>query len=589
MSSPAPKPPVWRSTFVVALAGSALMWAALPPLALGWLGWIAPVPWLLLVRAGDLPGRRPYLQLYLAGLLFWLVTIHWIRLPHPLLHIGWIALSAYLAIYLPLFVGLSRVAMQRLALPLWLAAPIVFTGLELGRAHVMTGFLMASLAHTQVNWLPVIQISDLVGEYGVDFVVMVVAACVTEVLWIADCGLRIADYRSVVATHGRRSKLWRSVVALVPAVVLLTATLAYGHWRISQADEIGRAAEQPGPIVALIQGNSRAEWKQDPTREREIMRQYVELSEKAVVAGRERDKGRPPDLVIWPETMFRSPLVSFDSGFKLPPSETTTIDEIAASYKGQLANLAARLGLPVLVGIDRIHYVADDRSGTERPTVRVFNSSVLVDRDGKIIGTYDKIHRVMFGEFIPFADWIPLLYKITPLTGGIVAGTEPAALKVGDYCFAPNICYETAIPHVIRRQVATLQRRGEYPTALVNLTNDAWYRASSELDMHVACDIFRAVETRVPLVIAANGGISASVDRTGRVQSRLGKQEAGYLLAEIEAGQMTSLYVRFGDWFAALCLAACIYFVIVEWRARRALRHRPVSLPSDARHPTPDT
>ena len=81
------------------------------------------------------------------------------------------------------------------------------------------------------------------------------------------------------------------------------------------------------------------------------------------------------------------------------------------------------------------------------------------------------------------------------------------------YCFSPSICYETVIPHVIRRQVATLESRENNPTALVNVTNDAWYWGSSELDMHLACDVFRAVETRLPLVIAANGGISASIDQ----------------------------------------------------------------------------
>jgi apolipoprotein N-acyltransferase len=97
----------------------------------------------------------------------------------------------------------------------------------------------------------------------------------------------------------------------------------------------------------------------------------------------------------------------------------------------------------------------------------------------------------------------------------------------------------------------------------------------------LACDVFRAVETHVPLVIAANGGISASIDRVGRVRQQLGKQQAGYLLADIEPGHIASLYVRFGDWFAGLCLACCIGLAIVEWRARRALRNRPVSLPSD--------
>jgi apolipoprotein N-acyltransferase len=185
------QPPWYRSTLAIALVGSLLLFAALPPLALGWLGWIAPVPWLLLVRADVLPGRRPYRALWLAGFVFWLLAIHWLRLPHPVVHLGWLALSAWLAIYLSLFVGLSRVAVHRLGFPLWIAAPVVFTGLELARAHLLTGFLMASLAHTQVNWTMLIQISDLFGEYGVDFVIMLVASCAASVLRISDFGLRI--------------------------------------------------------------------------------------------------------------------------------------------------------------------------------------------------------------------------------------------------------------------------------------------------------------------------------------------------------------------------------------------------------------
>src|SRR4051812_42865069 len=148
MSSAANTLPAWRrSSLPLALVGSVLLWASLPNFAvlwfgwegpvLGWLGWIAPVPWLLLVRAEKLPGDRPYTMLYLAGLLFWLASIHWLRLPDPWLYLGWIALSAYLAAYLPLFVGLTRVAVHRCSIPLWLAAPVVWTGLELARAHML--------------------------------------------------------------------------------------------------------------------------------------------------------------------------------------------------------------------------------------------------------------------------------------------------------------------------------------------------------------------------------------------------------------------------------------------------------------------
>jgi apolipoprotein N-acyltransferase len=98
----------WRnSTFAIALIGSLLMWASLPPIAFGWLGWIAPVPWLLLVQRRELASCRPYRWIYLAGLIFWLLAIHWLRLPHPAVYLGWLALAGYLAVYVPVFVALT--------------------------------------------------------------------------------------------------------------------------------------------------------------------------------------------------------------------------------------------------------------------------------------------------------------------------------------------------------------------------------------------------------------------------------------------------------------------------------------------------
>ena len=269
---------------------------------MGWLGWldVAPVPWLLLVRIETLPGRRPYRALYLAGLAFWLASIYWLCLPHPVLCLGWFALSAYLAVYLPIFVGLTRVAVHRCSIPLWLAAPVVWTGLELARAHMLTGFLMASLAHTQVNWTMLIQISDVFGEYGVDFVVMLVAASIA-------CLFPRSIFASPNASDRRRTKRCSSqLAAVIPAVVVLGATLAYGHWRLVKAQDLNASSLSKGPRIALIQGNSSADMKFDPNRERQIMTDYMDLSEKAIAKAGQVGDGRPVDLVVWPETMFRT-------------------------------------------------------------------------------------------------------------------------------------------------------------------------------------------------------------------------------------------------------------------------------------------
>src|SRR5690606_15763615 len=101
---------------------------------------------------------------------FWLAMLQGIRLAHPALYAGWIALSWYLAFYLPVFIGLSRVAVQQAKIPLVIAAPLVWTALELVRGHLLTGFSMGLLSHTQVCWPMVLQIADIGGAYAVSFV-----------------------------------------------------------------------------------------------------------------------------------------------------------------------------------------------------------------------------------------------------------------------------------------------------------------------------------------------------------------------------------------------------------------------------------
>jgi apolipoprotein N-acyltransferase len=235
-----------------------------------------------------------------------------------------------------------------------------------------------------------------------------------------------------------------------------------------------------------------------------------------------------------------------------------------------------------LVGIDRAHFLAAASPTGEVLPPQRYNSAAMVDHNGNLVGTYDKIHRVMFGEYIPFAKWLPVLYRLTPLTGGIEAGSGPVVLEVAGNYYAPNICYETVIPHVIRRQATARASDGKRADVLVNMTNDAWYWGSSELNMHLACGVFRAIETRKPRVIAANGGISAWIDHYGRVRSQSPRMKPDIILADVELSSMQSLYLQFGDWFAVVCLTLCGVFAIVGWRTRH-------TSPTDTRHPTPDT
>ncbi len=524
------------STVAPAVVGSVLCWLALPPVGWSLLAWVGPIPWLLLVSREKLPGRRPYRALWLGGLLFWLLAVHWIRLAHPLNYLSWLALAAYLGVYLPTFVATARVGVHRLRLPLWLVAPVVWTGLDWFRGHLLTGFLMGSLAHTQVKQTSVIQIADLAGEYGVTFLILLVAASIAQFLFSP------------------------SAIRLLPAVVALTATLVYGHTRTTEiADQQQSAA--PGPRIAIVQGNTLANWKHESDRQQRIMDEHVRLSLEAVKQSREQD-GREVDLVIWPETSFREMLVTVEPNYTPPPGRVPAENLTAA--QDYLKLLARELGSAVLVGVDRFHVYPDAQG---EPDYQSFNSSVLVDAEGNVVGTYDKMHRVPFGEFIPFADWFPVLYRLTPLTGGIDAGRRPASLELGGVRYSPNICYETVVPHLIRRHVAE-NADGVAPDVLVNLTNDAWFWGSSELDMHLACGVFRAVETRTPLVIVANGGLSGYIDGSGNQRQVSTRQEPTLMIVDVGLPHLPgSLYSRWGDWFAGGCVVCCLVLAIVGWRS----------------------
>jgi apolipoprotein N-acyltransferase len=498
------------------------------------LAWLAPVPWVLLVRQQKLAGRRPYLTIWLTSVAFWLATLYWLTLPHWATSFGWLALSAYLGLYLPLFIGLCRVAVQRLSVPAVVAAPIVWVGLELARAHLLSGFTMVSLATTLYRWPIVLQISDVFGSYGVSFLIMLVAAALV----------------SLVPWDNKRRVWWPALAA----GLAVAATLFYGQWRLNQQ------ATRPGPRVALIQGSIDIDMKHDPTQSQRIFDEYFDLSERAV---REH---RDLDLIVWPETMFRYPWFTFEEGYA-PPSDTISAEEAADRSQRAVENTVVPLDVPVLLGIDTVHFTADGGEPLR------YNTALFLDHQGKVTGRYDKCHPVMFGEYVPFADLFPWIYKLTPLYAGIAAGPGPVAVQVGGVRYAPDICYEDTVPHLIRSQVLQLRAEGNEPDVLVNLTNDGWFWGSSELDLHLACALFRAIECRKPLLIAGNTGFSAWIDSNGHILAQGPRRAKDVIVAEPALDSRSSAYLAYGDWAAALCLLATCGVLLVGardgWRGRK--------------------
>lgn len=533
----------WKrwETLAFGLLGGLILWAALPPVQWSWLAWIAPVPWLVLITRPTLSGTRPYLFLWVASSVHWLAVLQGIRLPYWALYFGWAALSLYLAIYLPLFIGITRVAVRQAKWPLWLASPVVWVGLEYARGYVATGFSGALLGHTLVNWIPLIQISDLVGAYGVSFLVMLVAAAGVDSVQRIRAGRR----------HG---------APLLAAAVSLALTCGYGEWRRQQSLTLASSAQDTPVRVALLQGTFDTVFEYNPRRNEEVFEQYLRL---AISAARENPE---LDLIIWPESTFtennphwvlsRQLAIPADLGGR-SASEYEQLVRRRAEVFAEKASYAADLLHPE--GRERrVHQMV----GTETvdltgETPRRYNSALFLDPTGEVVGRYDKIHRVMFGEYIPLGDWFPWIYDFSPMGGGLTSGSGPVAMQVAGLRFVPSICFESFVPHFVRWQLRRLEADRQPPDILVNLTHDGWFWGSSILDLHLTCAIFRAVEHRRPMLAAANPGLTAWVDSDGRVRRGLERHQESYVLAEVNRENRWSLYRWWGDLPVAVCLVLC--------------------------------
>jgi apolipoprotein N-acyltransferase len=540
-ASPAVPPVLWyQQPIWLALAGSLLLWASFPPLNLWPIAWVAPLPWLALVRQEKLRGWKPYLQIWLAGFVHWLLMLQGIRLAHPALYGGWLALSAYVAAYLVLFFAISRVAVHQLRWPLLVAAPVVWVGIELWRGHMISGFSSGMLAHTQTSWLMLLQIADLGGAYAVSFVMMLVAAVVVQEL--------PGRWFSANPENAPTNPWSHRILPIATAVGAVVLTLAYGWYRLQDPP----AKDNRPPLqVALIQGSLDTRFDQpQEERVRETFGHYVPLTRQAVSAAQELD------LVIWPESMFT--LFEFRS---LDDGESTTAAKVPREYRERLAELQkpfqhtlddALLAMPgasFLFGTITLEY---NLTKPQQFPDRNYNSALLANPDGQIVGRYYKMHAVMFGEYIPCADWFPILQRITPLGPGMSVGDRPTLMQVKEYALAPNICFESTVPHLVRQQVIDLQRTKPVDV-IVNVTNDGWFKGSSILDLHFRGNIFRAIENRKPMVVAANTGISAHIDGNGRVLQRGPKRAPQPLLVRVSPDGRRSPYHWIGDYPAWLC------------------------------------
>ena len=202
----------------------------------------------------------------------------------------------------------------------------------------------------------------------------------------------------------------------------------------------------------------------------------------------------------------------------------------------------------------------------------IYNSALLIDKDGVVLGKYHKNHLLIFGEYVPYADKIPWIFDLVPEASNLSPGTSVEVFKFKGFTIGLLICYEDIIPSFNRR----LARK--HPNVIINVTNDAWFGKTDEPYLHMALATFRAIENRTWLLRSTNTGVSCFVDANGRVVKETGLYDPEVLVSEVPmlpGGQ--TLYILVGDilgWLSLLFVLGVIGMTLPEWSRERAERKR---------------
>ena len=492
------------------LLSAGLLILSFPRFNLEFLVWFAFVP--LFFALEEKSKFKSFLLSYFTGVIFWLGIVYW------LIHVtlpGMIILVLYLALYFGIFgLIISCYRLQATGYRLF-SIPAIWVLLEYLRSHLFTGFAWALLGYSQYLNLPIIQLADITGVWGISFLVMMVNVVIKEIICYR---LQAIGYRKSI------KKL------LFLAFSMWLVACGYGFFRLNQNIEGNKLR------ISVIQGNIPQEFKWDPNSKNFIIDRYINLTRQAI-----KDR---PDLIVWPEAAL--PVV---------------LEEEPVFY-GKTKDFVREIKIPLLLGAvtskDKLYY----------------NSALLISAEGRLLNKYDKLHLVPFGEYIPLRKTLGFLQTVVPI-GDFSRGKEYTIFKIQNSklktqnSFAVLICFEDLFPELSR---SFAKKDADF---LINITNDAWFKMTSSPYQHLQASVFRAVENRVALIRSANTGVSGFIAPTGKiislVEDRKGRNIfiSGYDTEEIIITKRNlSFYTRYPDIFIIACFLIILFGMIPRIRSK---------------------
>jgi len=448
---------------------------------------------------------------------------------------------------------------RRSSLGIWLLAPIAYVSAEILLPFVFPWYY----ANSQYWVIPFIQICELGGVTLLSFLMVMTNACLVDA---------IERFRS------KRAGLYKPLVA---AVVIPALLFGYGLIRVGMVDS--QAAASPHLNIGLVEADVGIWEKEEPKKIEDNLVRHQSMSVELEKQG--------ADLIVWPETSYHAPFTyvrrAGDDEVRyckeagdlqlcrpiprdvtyIAPSQTIPPEHAIADRAAQTPmadRVAPQRGFttPLLFGALTAKTNPDNKS-PRHPGIDLMNTAILIDAQGNVLGAYDKVYLLIFGEYIPLGHTFPAFYEWLPEAGDMTAGSSVEVIPFGDFRIGVMVCYEDIIP-AFTREVADKD-----PNILINITNDAWFGKTSEPYLHLALAVFRSVENRVPLVRSTNTGVSCFVDPVGRIVAETGLEEAETLLAEMPMMDGGTIYQSLGDWPAYLCL---VCLPLIWFRARKRKR-----------------